>query len=123
MQNTAMRCGARLLAIVAAAGCVSTLLAADLPPGAADASPRPDTPGLTRALALLRPDYARYIASVRPLSAAAGHPVYMALERPGATDPAGPASSPFACQGARNDIVFDSQADSSGHRPAMPYLL
>jgi hypothetical protein len=47
----------------------------------------------------------------------------MALVRPGATDPAGHGSVPYAGPGARNDIVYDEAAVASGHSVAWRCLL
>src|SRR5213593_4729708 len=82
-----------------------------------------DPPTLVRALATLRPDYTRYISSVRPLAPGIGGRIYMALVRPGATDPAGHGSTPFAGPGARNDIVYDQVSVVSGHSLAWRCLL
>ena len=61
-------------------------------------------------LAGLHPDYALYIAALRPIETDATRPPYMALVRPGASDPSRSASAPLAGNGARNDIVFDRTA-------------
>jgi len=65
----------------------------------------------------------RYIFSVRPLAPGVGRRLYMALVRPGATDPGGRGSAPYAGRGVRNDIVYDEAAVSSGHSVAWSRLL
>jgi hypothetical protein len=82
-----------------------------------------DPPSLVRTLATLRPDYLRYISSVRPLAPGVARRLYMALVRPGAKDPAGVGSAPFAGPGARNDIVYDETSVASGHSTAWRSLL
>ena len=85
--------------------------------------PSLDPPTLMRALAAMRPDYTQYIDSVRPLAPGIARQIYMALVRPGATDPAGHGSAPYAGIGARNDIVYDEAAVTSGHSVAWRLLL
>ena len=105
------------------AGGAAVILAGQSVPARADGGLRLDSPSLVRALARLRPDYSRYIFSVRPLAPGVGGRVYMALVRPGATDPSGRGSAPYAGPGARNDILYDEAAVSSGHSIAWRYLL
>ena len=82
-----------------------------------------DAIDLTRALSSLRPDYGLYIETLRPLAPDVRRNIYMALVQPGATDPGGRASAPFAGSGARNDIVFDERAIRGGHSGAFVLLL
>jgi hypothetical protein len=76
-----------------------------------------------RLLGEVRPDYHLYIAGVRPLPAGPAAGVYMALVRPGATDPAQRDSAPFAGPGARNDIVYDRSRIGGGRSAAWSLLL
>jgi hypothetical protein len=89
----------------------------------ADPGPQLDQQGLVRTLSLLRPDYPLYISSVRPLTPGVARRLYMALVRPGATDPAGKGSAPNAGPGARNDIVYDEASIATGHSVAWRSLL
>lgn len=91
----------RLAALAALLGA----LCADTAPTAA--VPSPVDPGAI--LSSLRPDYRDYILEMRPLPALADaqRTLYMALVRPGASDPGIAASAPFAGPGARNDILYD----------------
>src|SRR2546422_4611981 len=123
MQNRGTTCWTRLLCSLLAAGGAASILSAQTLTTSTDGEPRVDTPALVRALAGMRPDYARYIFSVRPLAPGVGRRLYMALVRPGATDPTGHGSAPFAGRGARNDIVYDEAAVSSGHSVAWSRLL
>ena len=113
----------RLQKSLLAAGGAACIAAGEALAAPADDGPRLDPPALVRALATLRPDYTRYIFSVRPLAPGIGHRIYMALVRPGATDPAGRGSAPYAGPGARNDIVYDEAAIASGHSVAWRFLL
>ncbi len=86
-------------------------------PGAAPADPpvvptAADPGGL---LSFLRPDYRTYIGEVRLVEGGREQRIYMALVRPGATDPSRPESAPFAGPGARNDILY-GRASVSGDR-------
>src|SRR3989449_2006979 len=123
MQNRGTTCWTRLLCSLLAAGGAASILSAQTLTTSTDGEPRVDTPALVRALAGMRPDYARYIFSVRPLAPGVGRRLYMALVRPGATDPSGHGSAPFAGRGARNDIVYDEAAVASGHSAAWARLL
>ena len=123
MHKGGSTCRARLLRHLLAVGGAAAILAGQAVRASADGGFRLDSPTLVRALARLRPDYARYIFSVRPLAPGAGGRVYMALVRPGATDPSGRGSAPYAGPGARNDILYDESAVSSGHSIAWRYLL
>jgi len=108
--------------LLAAAGALF-LSAGEALPAPADLEARLDPPALARTLALLRPDYMRYISSVRPLAPGVARRLYMALVRPGATDPAGRGSAPYAGPGARNDIVYDEVSIATGHSIAWRSLL
>ena len=123
MQNRGTTCWTRLLCSLLAAGGATSILSAQTLTTSTDGEPRVDTPALVRALAGMRPDYARYIFSVRPLAPGVGRRLYMALVRPGATDPSGHGSAPFAGRGARNDIVYDEAAVVSGHSAGWTRLL
>ena len=123
MPNQGKRRRTRILTdLLAAAGalCFSAgvVLAAPADPG-----PRLDQQALVRTLSLLRPDYPLYISSVRPLVPGIARRLYMALVRPGATDPAGKGSAPNAGPGARNDIVYDEASIATGHSVAWRSLL
>jgi hypothetical protein len=107
--------------LVAAGGLF--LSAGEAIPAPAEAGERLDAPALVRTLALLRPDYLRYISSVRPLAPGVARRLYMALVRPGATDPAGKGSAPYAGPGARNDIVYDKASIATDHSTAWRSLL
>jgi len=82
-----------------------------------------DAPALVRTLSTLRPDYLLYVSSVRPLAPGVARRLYMALVRPGATDPAEKGSAPYAGPGARNDIVYDEASIAAGHSVAWRSLL
>jgi hypothetical protein len=116
-----LRTGLLSLLLAAAGGHVLTI-AATLPTSPDEPLPL-DQPALVRTLSLLRPDYMLYISSVRPLAPGVARRVYMALVRPGATDPAGKGSAPFAGPGARNDIVYDETSIANGHSIAWRSLL
>src|SRR2546425_1113025 len=123
MQNRGATCWTRLLCSLLAAGGAASIVSAQTMTAPADDDPRVDSPALVRALASMRPDYTRYIFSVRPLAPGIGRRLYMALVRPGATDPSVHGSAPFAGRGARNDIVYDQAAVVSGHSVAWTRLL
>lgn len=123
MQNRGTTFWTRLLCSFLAAGGAASILSAQTPTAPTAGEPRVDSPTLVRALATMRPDYMRYIFSVRPLAPGVGRRLYMALVRPGATDPGGRGSAPYAGRGARNDIVYDEAAVSSGHSVAWSRLL
>jgi len=116
-------CWARLLRNTVAAGSTACILAGEAPAVVNGVGSHLDPPGLIQALASRRPDYTRYISSVRPLAPGVGRRLYMALVRPGATDPRERGSAPFAGPGARNDIVYDEAAILSDHSLAWRYLL
>jgi len=82
-----------------------------------------DAPTLVQTLAGLRPDYLQYVSSVRPLAPGVAGRLYMALVRPGATDPAQKGSAPYAGPGAKNDIVYDESSIADGHSVAWRSLL
>ncbi|HZM70299.1 MAG TPA: hypothetical protein VFB95_08035 [Candidatus Cryosericum sp.] len=66
--------------------------------------------GVERALATMRPDYRVYVRDIRPLEGdarASAKVLYMALVRPGASDPSRSENAPFLGPGARNDILYD----------------
>ena len=75
----------------------------------------------------LRPDYQAYVGAVRPLAGearASAATLYMALVKPGATDPSQRDNAPFSGRGARNDILYDpALLDRSGHSEAWMSLL
>jgi len=123
MQKRGTACWTRLLPKLLAAGAAAGTLAGLAAAAPSDRDPRVDPPALVRALARLRPDYTRYIFSVRPLAPGVGRRLYMALVRPGATDPGRRGSAPNAGPGARNDIVYDEAAVLSGHSVAWRCLL
>jgi hypothetical protein len=123
MQIRGTACWARFLRNMVAAGSAACILAVEAPAAVTGGESHLDSPGLLRALATRRPDYTRYISSVRPLAPGVGQRLYMALVRPGATDPGKRGSAPFAGLGARNDIVYDEAAILSGHSTAWRYLL
>jgi len=108
--------------LLAVAGALR-LVAGEVLAAPADPEPRLDPPALVRTLALLRPDYLRYISSVRPLAPGIARRIYMALVRPGATDPVAKGSAPNAGPGARNDIVYDEASIAAGHSIAWRSLL
>ncbi|MFQ5876236.1 MAG: hypothetical protein ACE5JH_00870 [Acidobacteriota bacterium] len=79
-------------------------------------------------LSAARPDYRRFITSLRPLPERLGNDsrgsgLYMALVRPGASDPGRTDSSPLAGPGARNDVLYDAASIAAGHSPAWLRLL
>ena len=76
-----------------------------------------------RLLATIHPDYAVYIERVRPLEQDAGIGLYMALVRPGATDPARRDSAPFTGPGTRNDILYNVASIAGDRSPAWRLLL
>ncbi len=80
-------------------------------------------PALAAILAALHPDYPLFIRAIRPLPPGARRNLYMALVRPGATDPAGRDSTPYAGPAARNDIVYDRSKIAMGHTLAWRLLL
>jgi hypothetical protein len=90
-------------------------------PAEAPAAPVAGDPG--RLLSILRPDYGTYIDEVRLFDGGRGQRIYMALVRPGATDPTRPESAPFAGPGARNDILYDRGSVSGGRSLAWSLLL
>jgi hypothetical protein len=66
--------------------------------------------GVENAFATMRPDYRDYVRDIRPLEGsarAASRVLYMALVRPGASDPTRDDNAPFLGPGARNDILYD----------------
>src|SRR2546425_5148737 len=95
MQNRGATCWTRLLCSLLAAGGAASIVSAQTLTAPADDDRRVDSPALVRALASMRPDYTRYIFSVRPLAPGIGRRLYMALVRPGATDPSVHGSAPF----------------------------
>jgi hypothetical protein len=123
MQNRGSRRRTRVLCVLLAAAGAASIPAGQALSAPIDGGPRLEPPALVRALAGLRPDYRRYIFSVRPLSPGVARRIYMALVRPGATNPAGRGSAPYAGPGARNDIVYDEEAVVSGHSLAWRNLL
>lgn len=101
-------------------------VAAGTMPGAAPGfgAPTAVTPGdLARSLRALRPDYLLYIAALRPLAPDPGRGLYMALVLPGADDPRGRGSAPLAGRGARNDVVFDTEAITGDRSDGFRLLL
>ena len=123
MRSPRNRLQARLSRVVLVAAGVSIGVAAHAL--AADGADQPglDAPALLHALARIHPDYRLYISGLRPLAPGVSRRLYMALVRPGADDPAGHESAPYAGLGARNDIVYDGEAILAGHSPAFRYLL
>jgi len=109
--------------VLVAAGITAAAAAADALPADRADEPGLDPPALMHALARIHPDYRLYISGVRPLAPGVSRRLYMGVVRPGAGDPAGRDSSPFAGPGARNDIVYDGEAILAGHSPAFRYLL
>ncbi|MGH9749184.1 MAG: hypothetical protein ACRD6R_04590 [Candidatus Polarisedimenticolia bacterium] len=102
----------------AAAG---TMPAAAMPAGANQAGATPAD--LARSLGALRPDYLIYIAALRPLAPDPRRGLYMALVLPGADDPRGRGSAPLAGRGARNDVVFDTEAIAGDRSDGFRLLL
>jgi hypothetical protein len=82
----------------------------------------PDVDHLHR-LQAVRPDYHLYIGGMRPMETTGPQPFYMALVRPGATDPALRASAPLAGPGARNDVLYDRARIGAGRSAAWSLLL
>lgn len=82
--------------------------------------------GAESALAALRPDYRTYVGDIRPLAGdarAAAAVLYMALVRPGASDPSRRENAPFIGPGARNDILYDPALFESGGSAGWVMLL
>src|SRR5512145_226329 len=82
--------------------------------------------GPESALATIRPDYRTYVGEIRPLAGdarSATAVLYMALVRPGASDPSRRENAPFLGPGARNDILYDPTLFESGGSPAWVMLL
>lgn len=123
MQNARNVDWTRLPRILLLAAAAAFLVAADAVAADPAAVPALDPPALLRALATIHPDYRLYISSVRALPTGVSRRLYMALVRPGANDPAGRDSAPYAGAGARNDIVYDEAAIFLGHSPAWRTLL
>ncbi len=123
MQNRESTRWTRLLYRLFAAAGAAFIMGGEALSAPVPGEPRLDPPALVRTLATLRPDYTRYISSVRPLAPGVGRRIYMALVRPGAIDPEGRGSAPYAGPGARNDIVYDEAAITSGHSVAWRCLL
>jgi hypothetical protein len=83
-------------------------------------------------LATIRPDYLRFIGTLRRLdvsardAARAGREprrIYMALVRPGASDPDERDSAPFIGSGIRNDVVYDPSSLGTARSAAWSLLL
>ena len=123
MQFPEKPCGTSLLGILLVQSSLlwgmAPLLFADPVEGPADTSP----PALAAALATLHPDYPLFIGAIRPLPPGTTRSIYMALVRPGAIDPGGLDSTPFAGHAARNDIVYDRSMIAAGHTFAWRLLL
>src|SRR5574341_456361 len=82
--------------------------------------------GAESALATMRPDYRSYVGHIRPLvgdARAAAEVLYMALVRPGASDPSRNENAPFVGPGARNDILYDPALFDSGGSAGWVLLL
>ena len=121
------------LALPGAEAAAETILSAAVPEAAAGpATNRAAAAPATRIepgslLAALRPDYARFIGRMRPLTGEVldgieARRIYMALVRPGAADPASTASAPYLGPDVRNDILYDT-ASIGGDRSAAWSLL
>ena len=115
-------------ALAAGPGPVGSPIAAPVTPAASTSGPvAPGSgdpildPG--RLLATIHPDYALYIGRVRPLGQDEGIGLYMALVRPGATDPARRDSAPFTGPGSRNDILYNVASIAGDRSPAWRLLL
>ncbi len=83
-------------------------------------------------LATIRPDYQRFIAALRRLDVSARatardgrepRRIYMALVRPGASDPDRSDSAPFIGSGIRNDVVYDPSSLGTARSAAWSLLL
>ena len=79
-------------------------------------------------LSAARPDYHSYISALRPMSGreqggAHGRTLYMALVRPGASDPSRTDSAPLAGPGVRNDVLYNPASIGPGRNPAWLKLL
>ncbi len=104
---------------------------ASLVPGAtlaAGAAPDPGCLEPGSLLAVIRPDYPRYIGRLRPLAGETvdrieARRIYMALVRPGAADPVSPASAPFLGPGVHNDVLYDAASLGGGRGAAWSLLL
>ena len=90
----------------------------------------PSPPGAQPAsiLSRVRPDYERFIGALREIDPAlpavdGARGIYMALVRPGATDPARGESAPLIGAGARNDVLYDRAALAGGRSDAWSLLL
>jgi hypothetical protein len=82
--------------------------------------------GAESALATMRPDYRTYVGDIRPLAGearSASAVLYMALVRPGASDPSRSENAPFVGPGARNDILYDPTLFESGRSAGWVLLL
>jgi hypothetical protein len=123
MQFAEKPCGTRVLWVPLVCGLLlaapDTRLLADTPESPNDTT----AAALAAAMEALHPDYARFIGAIRPFAPGPGRNIYMALVRPGATDPAGRDSTPFVGPAARNDIVYDRSRIERGHTLAWRLLL
>ena len=106
-----------------AAGPGSPGIHAEAPGAGTEAASLPTAGELQSALEGMRPDYAAYIGGLRAIEPDPRRGIYMALVQPGAADPRSRGSAPLAGPGARNDIVFDAVAVTTGHTAAFRLLL
>jgi len=82
--------------------------------------------GAERALEIMRPDYRNYVGDIRPLTGkarGAASVLYMALVRPGASDPSRRENAPFLGPGALNDILYDPMLFETGASASWVRLL
>jgi len=75
-------------------------------------------------LSLLRPDYARYVGSIRT-GETRFHPssLYMGLVRGGGRDPLRPEDAPLLGRGVRNDIIVYADSREAGRSQGWAMLL
>src|SRR5260221_3759573 len=121
------RLGALLLLGAAALRGTGASSAASLTPPSPGVDSRPG-----RMLATIRPDYQRFIAALRRLDVSARatardgrepRRIYMALVRPGASDPDRSDSAPFIGSGVRHDVGYDTSSLGTARSAAWSLLL